>query len=66
MSFYASDKPNKFRTELGFSIFKAKYALTSEETWLQRCQAIVDDVCATRKGTTHPLMSKDERRERVK
>lgn len=61
MSFYASDKPNNFRTELGLSTFKGKYALTTEETWLQRCQAMVDDVCGTRKGTTHPLMSKEER-----
>ena len=65
MAAYVSDKPNNFRTELGFSLFKGKYALTSEEAWLQRAQTIVDDVCGTRKGTTHPLMSKEERRDLV-
>lgn len=58
---YVSDKPNNFRTELGASIFRSKYALTPDETWLQRCTTIVDDVCGTRGGATHPLMSKDER-----
>lgn len=60
---YVSEKPNNFRTELGLSVFKGKYALTSEETWLQRAQAIVDDVCGTRKGTVPPLMSKADRKE---
>lgn len=65
MNQYVSDKPNNFRTELGESIFRNKYALTPDETWLQRCQAVVDDVCGTRGGTTHPLMSLDERKELV-
>lgn len=65
MQQYVSDKPNNFRTELGEAIFRNKYALTTDETWLQRCQAVVDDVCGTRGGTTHPLMSSDERKELV-
>src|SRR5574343_832669 len=64
-SVYVSDKANNFRTELGASIFRSKYAMNPDETWLQRCTTIVDDVCGTRGGTTHPLMSKDERKELV-
>lgn len=63
---YVSDKPNNFRTELGASIFRSKYAMTQDETWLQRCVTIVDDVCGTRGNTTHPLLSKDERKELVR
>lgn len=62
---YVSDKPNNFRTDLGADIFRNKYASSSEETWLQRCTTVVDDVCGTRGGTTHPLLSRDERRELV-
>lgn len=60
-STYVSDKPNNFRTELGASLFRSKYAISADETWLQRCQTIVDDVCGTRGGTMHPLMAKSER-----
>jgi ribonucleoside-diphosphate reductase alpha chain len=63
---YVSDAPNNFRTELAASIFRSKYALTPDETWLQRCTTIVDDVCGTRGGSTHPLMSADERKELVR
>lgn len=65
MNSYVSDKPNNFRTELGEAIFRNKYALNPDETWLQRCTAVVDDVCGTRGGTTHPLMSIDERKELI-
>lgn len=65
MNDYVSDSPNNFRTDLAASIFRSKYALNSDETWLQRCHTIVDDVCGTRGGTTHPLMSRDERAELV-
>lgn len=62
---YVNDTPNNFRTDLGASIFRSKYAISPDETWLQRANTIVDDVCGTRGGTTHPLLSKDDRRELV-
>jgi ribonucleoside-diphosphate reductase alpha chain len=62
---YVSSAANNFRTPLGQSIFTSKYALAPEETWLQRCQAVVDDVCGTAGGTAHPLMSKEDRRDLV-
>lgn len=65
MDQYVTDRPNNFRTELGEAIFRNKYALTPDETWLQRCTAVVDDVCGTRGGTTHPLLSKEERQDLV-
>lgn len=50
-----------FRTEIGRSAFNNKYAGAPGESWPERCHIVVDDVCGTRGGTTHPLMSKDER-----
>jgi ribonucleoside-diphosphate reductase alpha chain len=61
---YVSEKPNNFRTPLGADIF-TKYALTPDETWLQRCKTVVDDVCGTVGGTQHPLMSEEDRRDLV-
>ena len=52
---------NEFRTELGRNVFYARYALTQAETWRQRAKTIVDDVCGTRGGTTHPILSESER-----
>lgn len=62
---YVSSDPNNFRTPLAASIFQAKYALAPEETWLQRCQAVVEDVCGTAYGQENPLMSKEDRRDLV-
>lgn len=64
-SSYVSSQPNNFRTQLGYDIFKAKYAMVADESWLQRCRVVVDDVCGTMGGTHHPLMSAEERRDLV-
>lgn len=65
MPHYVSSAPNNFRAPLGLSVFNSKYALVPEETWLQRSQAVVDDVCGTAGGKLHPLMSKEDRRDLV-
>lgn len=57
---YVSEAPNNFRTQLGYDIFKGKYALAPEETWLQRAQTIVDHVAGTAGGTQTQLMSNEE------
>lgn len=58
---------SEFRTPLGEEIFKARYALTRDETWAQRAKTVVKDVCGKKNGGTsieaHPLMSPDELRD---
>ena len=61
---YVTTAQNNFRTPLSQSIF-GKYQIAPEETWLQRCTVVVDDVCGTVGGTQHPLMSKEDRRDLV-
>ncbi len=60
---------NEFRTQLGQDIFKARYALTVDETWGQHSKIVVKDVCGRKNGGTsieaHPLMSLDELRDLV-
>lgn len=58
---------NEFRTTLGHDIFRARYALSRDETWAQRAKVIVQDVCGKRPGAvgieSQPLMSLDELRD---
>ena len=51
---------NGFRTQLGYDIFKAKYAHNQYETWPDRAAVIVDDVCGPRDGTDSPLMARED------
>lgn len=51
----------EFKTPFSTHIFKQKYALSQAETWYQRALTIVDAVCGTEGGKSHPLLSKDER-----
>ena len=51
---------NGFRTQLGYDIFKAKYAHNQYETWSDRASVIVDDVCGPRDGTDSPLMARED------
>ena len=51
---------NGFRTQLGYDIFKAKYAHNQYETWTDRAAVIVDDVCGPRDGTDSPLMARED------
>jgi len=58
---------NEFRTPLGQSIFKARYAASPDETWARRAKTTVKDVCGKKNGGTnieaHPLMSAEELRD---
>lgn len=52
---------NPFKNPLAEHTFRHKYASAEEESWWERSLAIVEDVCGSRWGTTHPLMSKEDR-----
>lgn len=53
---------NRFRTELGETIFRTKYAQGPSDTWDALVDRLVEDVCGTRWGTQPKLMSDDERK----
>lgn len=55
-----------FRTNLGQNVFRHKYAQGDGDTWEMLAYRCVDSVCGTVGGTTHPIMSKDERDELVR
>lgn len=57
----AANKRNPFKNSLAQNVFQNKYALVDGETWWERSMAMVEDVCGSRWGATHPLMSKEER-----
>ena len=59
------DKHNPFKTSLAHNIFRNKYALNHNETWRQRAITIVDAVCGTMGGTSHPILSQSEREQLV-
>ena len=50
-----------FRTELGYDIFKNKYASTEYETWNDKAHAVVNSVCGDFNGTKNNLMEKPDR-----
>ncbi len=50
-----------FRTDIGRNIFYNKYAHGGNDTWHNLCIRLVDDVCGTLGGTSHPLLSKSDR-----
>ncbi len=49
---------HEFKTQLGYEIFKNKYAQNRYETWHDRAHTVVDAVCGTNMGTETPLMDK--------
>lgn len=53
---------NYFRTEIGSDIFRQKYALTPHQTWPQKAQSVVDEVCGrTLDGKHQPILDKSTR-----
>jgi len=52
-----------FKTSLGHTIFKQKYALNSNETWEGRVSMVMDWVCGNMSGTKNNLMAKSDRDE---
>ena len=55
----------EFKTQLGYEIFKNKYAQNRYETWHDRAHTVVDAVCGTNMGTETPLMDKADRDQLV-
>jgi ribonucleoside-diphosphate reductase alpha chain len=51
----------KWKTPFAESIFRLKYAQDPDDSWPILARRLVDDVCGTRGGTEHPLMSKEDR-----
>ena len=49
-----------FKTELGETIFKQKYASNPYETWDDKAHSVVNSVCGDFNGLKNPLMKKSE------
>jgi len=54
---------SEFRTQFGENIFRYKYAQGPADTWGKLAERLVEDVCGTREGTTHKLMSDNDRKQ---
>lgn len=54
---------NRFRTQFGRHIFENKYRQGPNDTWDALAERVVEDVCGTRWGTTHALMSEGDRKQ---
>ena len=55
----------KFRTELGRTIFKQKYASNPYESWEDKAHTVVNNVCGTYDGKKNNLMLKTEQDQLV-
>ena len=51
----------EFRTNLGETIFKTKYASNPYETWNDRAHTVVNYVCGDMDGEKNSLMAKSDR-----
>jgi len=51
---------SEFKTELGETIFKTKYASNPYETWTDKSHSVVNSVCGDFNGLKTPLMEKKE------
>ncbi len=51
----------EWKTPFAENIFRLKYAQGPNDSWPILCRRLVEDVCGTRGGTAHALMSKDDR-----
>jgi len=54
---------SEFRSNLGENVFRFKYAQGPNDTWANLSERLVEDVCGTRGGTTHPIMTKEDRKQ---
>jgi len=54
---------SEFRTNFGENIFRYKYAQGPSDTWSKLAERLVEDVCGTRQGTVHKLMSDEDRKQ---
>jgi ribonucleoside-diphosphate reductase alpha chain len=55
----------KFRTELGETIFKQKYASNPYESWEDKAHTVVNNVCGTYDGKKNNLMDKSDQDQLV-
>ena len=53
----------EFKTQFGENVFRFKYAQGPGDTWAKLSERLVDDVCGTRNGTVHKLMSDSDRKQ---
>ena len=51
---------SEFKTQFAENIFKYKYAQGPGDTWAKLATRLVDDVCGTRGGTLHRILSEDD------
>jgi ribonucleoside-diphosphate reductase alpha chain len=54
---------DRFKTTFAANIFRFKYAQGPNDTWDALAERLVEDVCGTRWGAEHPLLSTDDRRQ---
>lgn len=54
---------DRFKSTFAANIFRFKYAQGPNDTWDALAERLVEDVCGTRWGTQHPLLSTDDRRQ---
>jgi len=52
-----------FKTSFAERIFKQKYAQGGADTWPALCERVIEDVCGSRWGKEHPLMSDGDRKQ---
>jgi ribonucleoside-diphosphate reductase alpha chain len=52
---------SRFKTPLAEDVFRRKYAQGPNDTWDALAERVVEDVCGTRWGTEHKLMSDSDR-----
>lgn len=53
----------EFKTQFGENVFRFKYAQGPGDTWAKLAERLVEDVCGSRWGTEHILMSAGDRKQ---
>ena len=53
----------RFKTSFARNIFRQKYAQGPEDTWDALADRLIEDVCGTRWGTEHAILSEGDRRQ---
>ena len=56
---------SEFKTAFGENVFRFKYAQGPADTWAKLAERLVEDVCGSRWGTEHILMSEGDRKQLV-
>ena len=55
-----------FRTSLGETVFKEKYATSPYETWEDRANIVVNSICGDMDGHKNNLMDKEDKDQLVR